>query len=277
MARGELVKDIEIGDHAGIKWLNSSCLSCVYCRQSHEPLCPEAQLSGYTVDGSFQQYAVARAAHVARIPKDLSLEAVAPVLCAGITVYKGLKESDARAGQTVAIVGAGGGLGNMALQYAKAMGLRTIGIDAGTDKEEACKKLGAAAFVDFKTSKDLVADVKAATSDGLGPDAVLLLAVSEGPFQQAADYVRPGGSIVCIGLPTNAYLKAPVFDTVIKMIKIKGSYVGNRQDTAEAIDFFARGLIKAPYKVVGLSELKSVFDKMKEMKVVGRYVVDTSR
>lgn len=277
VARGELVKDIELGDHAGVKWLNSSCLACSYCRQAHEPLCAAAKLSGYTVDGSFQQYAVAKSAHVARIPKELSLEAVAPVLCAGITVYKGLKESDARPGQTVAVVGAGGGLGNMAIQYAKAMGMHVIAIDAGADKGEACKKLGAYAFVDFKSSKDLVADVKAATSDGLGPDAVLLLAVSEGPFQQAADYVRPGGTIVCIGLPTHAFIKAPVFDTVVKMIKIKGSYVGNRQDTAEAIDFFGRGLIKAPYKVVGLSELQSVFDMMKDMKIIGRYVLDNSR
>ena len=277
VAKGELVDDIELGDHAGVKWLNSSCLSCSYCRQAYEPLCAEAKLSGYTVDGSFQQYAIANAAHVARIPKDLSLEAVAPVLCAGITVYKGLKESDARAGQTVAVVGAGGGLGNMAIQYAQAMGMRTIAIDAGDDKRDACRALGASAFVDFKTSKDLVADVKAASPDGFGPDAVILLAVSEGPFQQAADYVRPGGCIVCIGMPTHAYIKAPVFDTVVKMIKIKGSYVGNRQDTAEAIDFFARGLINAPYKVVGMSELQSVFDLMKENKIVGRYVVDTSR
>ncbi|PKS04915.1 hypothetical protein jhhlp_008280 [Lomentospora prolificans] len=277
VAKGELVEEIEIGDYAGIKWLNGSCLNCSYCRQALEPLCGKPLLSGYTVDGSFQQYAIAKAAHVARIPKNVSLEAVAPVLCAGITVYKGLKESEARPGQTVAIVGAGGGLGNMAIQYAKAMGLHPIAIDSGDDKAQACKALGAEAFVDFAKTKNLVEDVKAATPDGLGPHAVILLAVSEGPFQQAADYVRPYGSIVCIGLPANAYIKAPVFNTVIRMIKIKGSYVGNRQDTEEAIDFFARGLIKAPYKVVGLSELQKVYDMMKEMKVVGRYVVDTSR
>ena len=277
VALGSQVTDIQVGDHAGIKWLHGSCLSCSYCQQAFEPLCAKALMSGYTVDGTFQEYAVAKAAHVARIPKGIDLAAVAPVLCAGITVYKGLKESGTRAGQTVAIVGAGGGLGNMALQYAKVMGLHTIAVDSGADKEAACKELGASAFVDFKTSKDLVADVKAATADGLGPHAVLLLAVSEGPFQQAAAYIRPGGTIVSIGLPANAFIKAPVFETVIKMITIKGSYVGNRQDTAEAIDFFARGLIKVPYKVVGLSELQSVYDLMQEMKIVGRYVVDTSR
>jgi len=277
VARGELVKDVEIGDYAGVKWLNGSCLACTFCQDADEPLCPHALLSGYTVDGSFQQYAIAKAAHVARIPKDVSLEAVAPILCAGITVYKGLKESGVRAGQWVAIVGAGGGLGSLALQYAKAMGLHTVAIDGGAEKGEMCKKLGATAFVDFNTSSNLVEDVKKATPEGLGPHAVILLAVSEKPFQQATEYVRSRGTVVCIGLPANAYLRAPVFDTVVRMITIKGSYVGNRKDTAEAIDFFRRGLINAPYKTVGLSQLGEVFDLMKKGQIAGRYVVDTSK
>ncbi|KAI0020856.1 alcohol dehydrogenase [Xylariomycetidae sp. FL0641] len=277
VARGELVKDIEIGDYAGIKWLHGSCMDCSFCRTSDEPLCPKAQLSGYTVDGSFQQYARAKALHVARIPADCDLEAVAPILCAGITVYKGLKESGARAGQEVAVVGAGGGLGSMALQYARAMGLRTIAIDGGADKGRMCAALGAAAYVDFTTSQDVVADVKAASADGLGPQAVIILAVAERPFQQATQYVRSRGTIICIGMPAGAQLSAPVFDTVVRMITIQGSYVGNRQDTAEALEFFRRGLIKAPYKTVGLSQLQDIYQMMEEGKIAGRYVVDTSK
>ncbi|TAQ83937.1 hypothetical protein B7494_g7749 [Chlorociboria aeruginascens] len=275
VARGSLVKDVEIGDYAG--WLNGSCLSCSFCQQGDEPLCAKALLSGYTVDGTFQEYCIAKAAHIAHIPKDCNLEAIAPVLCAGITVYKGLKESGARPGQTVAIVGAGGGLGSLACQYAKAMGLEIVAIDGGDEKREMTKKLGAQHYVDFLTSKDLVGDVKAATSDGLGPHAVLLVAVSEKPFQQAAEYVRPRGTVVAIGLPANAYLRAPVFETVVKMISIKGSYVGNRLDSAEAIEFFRRGLIDAPYKSCGMSELQNVYNLMHEGKIAGRYVVDTSK
>jgi len=277
VAKGDLVTDLSVGDPVGVKWLNGSCLACSFCMQADEPLCPHALLSGYTVDGSFQQYAIAKAAHVARIPPGCDLEAVAPVLCAGITVYKGLKESGVRPGQYVAIVGAGGGLGSMAVQYAKAMGLHVIAIDGGDEKGASCRELGASAYVDFTTSKDLVADVKAATPDKTGPHAVLLLAVSERPFQQATEYVRPRGTVVCIGLPAGAYLRAPVFDTVLRMITIKGSYVGNRQDTQEALDFFARGLVRVPFKTVGLSELGSVYEMMSEGKIVGRYVVDTSR
>jgi len=277
VAKGDLVKDIEIGDHAGVKWLNGSCLACDFCMTSDEPLCPHALLSGYTVDGTFQQYCVAKAAHVARIPKDVPLDAIAPVLCAGITVYKGLKESGCRPGETVAIVGAGGGLGSLAQQYAKAMGLKVIAIDTGDDKKKMClEQLGAESFIDFSTSQNVVKDVQAATPDGLGPHGVLLVAVNEKPFQQAAEYVRPRGSVVCIGLPAGARLSAPVFETVIKMINIKGSYVGNRKDTAEAIEFFRRGLIKAPFKVTGLSKLTEVFEKMEKGEIAGRIVLDTS-
>lgn len=277
VARGQLVEDVEIGDLAGVKWINGSCLACDFCQRSDEPLCAKALLSGYTVDGTFQQYCIAKAAHIARIPKGTDLEAIAPVLCAGITVYKGLKESGARPGQTVAIVGAGGGLGSLACQYAKAMGLKIIAIDGGDEKKEMTAKLGASSYVDFMTSKNLVGDVKAATPDGLGPHAVILVAVNEKPFQQAAEYVRPRGTVIAIGLPAGAYLRAPVFESVIKMITIKGSYVGNRADSAEAIDFFTRGLIKAPYKSIGLSQLQKVYDLMHEGKIAGRYVVDTSK
>ncbi|MCJ1259114.1 alcohol dehydrogenase [Lignoscripta atroalba] len=255
VARGDQVKDVEIGDHAGVKWLNGSCLACDFCQQMDEPLCAKASLSGYTVDGTFQQYCIAKAAHVARIPKDVPLDAIAPVLCAGITVYKGLKESGARPGQTVAIVGAGGGLGSLACQYAKAMGLRVIAIDAGDEKKEMVSKLGAESFVDFSKSDNVVKDVQAATEDGLGPHAVLLVA----------------------GLPAGAYLRAPVFETVLNCITIKGSYVGNRKDTAEAIDFYRRGMINAPFKTIGMSELQKVYDMMHEGRIAGRYVVDTSK
>ncbi|KAF2816199.1 GroES-like protein [Mytilinidion resinicola] len=278
VAKGNLAQDIEIGDHVGVKWINGSCLACSFCQQSDEPLCAHALLSGYTVDGSFQQYAIAKAAHVARIDKSIPLDAIAPVLCAGITVYKGLKESGARPGETVAIVGAGGGLGSLACQYAKAMGLQVIGIDTGEDKKKMVTgELGAETFIDFAKSTNLVKDVQAATADGLGPHAVLLVAVNEKPFQQAAEYVRPRGTVVCIGLPAGAYLRAPVFESVIKMVTIKGSYVGNRKDTAEALEFYRRGLIKAPYKVVGLSELPMVYEKMRAGAIAGRYVLDTSK
>jgi len=274
VARGPGVtdEDCKIGEAVGVKWLNDSCLSCTFCQQADEPLCLTPKLSGYTVDGSFQQYAIASAKHVAHIPEGVPLDEVAPILCAGITVYKGLKESGARPGQTVAIVGAGGGLGALACQYAKAMGLQFIGIDTGDEKQALAKQMGASAFIDFAKSSDITKDVRAATKDGLGPHAVILVAVNEKPFQQAAEYVRPRGTVIVIGLPAGAHIRAPVFESVLKMVRIQASYVGNRQDSAEALDFFARGMIRAPFKTVELKELPKVYELMHAGKIAGRYV-----
>lgn len=143
VARGALAHEFEIGDHAGIKWMNGSCLACEFCKTADESLCPNILLSGYTVDGTFQQYCIAKSAHATKIPKNLPLDAVAPILCAGVTVYKGIKEAQLVAGQTLAIVGAGGGLGSLAIQYCKAMGIRPIAIDGGDEKRAMCEKLGA--------------------------------------------------------------------------------------------------------------------------------------
>jgi len=108
------------------------------------------------------------------------------------------------------------------------MGCRVIGIDTGDEKKKMVTELGGEAFVDFATSKNLVADVQKATPDGLGPHAVILVAVNEKPFQQAAEYVRPRGTVICIGLPAGAYLKAPVFESVIKMVRIQGELIDSR-------------------------------------------------
>lgn len=275
VAKGQNVTNFEIGDYAGIKWLNGSCLGCEFCLKSAESNCAQAILSGYTHDGSFQEYATAKAVHAASIPQGTDLAKIAPILCAGITVYKAIKVSEAKPGEWIAITGAGGGLGSLAIQYAKAMGLRVIGIDTGDAKAELCKELGAEAFVDFLKTKDIVKDVQAITKGG--PHAVIHVAVSEKAIGVSTEYVRPCGTIVLVGLPAGAVAKSEVFSHVVKTINIKGSYVGNRADTAEAIDFFTRGLVKCPIKTVGLSELESVYELMEKGQIVGRYVVDTSK
>ncbi|VEU22254.1 DEKNAAC103308 [Brettanomyces naardenensis] len=275
VAKGDNVNNFEIGDYAGIKWLNGSCLGCEYCIQGAEPNCPEADLSGYTHDGSFQQYATADAVQAAHIPKGADLAGVAPILCAGVTVYKALKTADLRPGQWVAISGAGGGLGSLAVQYAKAMGLRVVGIDGGAEKGELATSLGAEAFIDFTKVPDVVKAVQEATNGG--PHGVINVSVSPKAMSQSVEYVRPLGKVVLVGLPADAVVDTKVFDHVIKSIQIRGSYVGNREDTAEALDFFNRGLVHSPIKVVGLSELADVYELMEQGKIAGRYVLDTSK
>lgn len=275
VAVGANVKGWKVGDLAGVKWLNGSCMQCEFCQHGNEPNCPEADLSGYTHDGSFQQYATADAVQAAKIPKGTDLALIAPILCAGITVYKALKTANLQAGQWVCISGAGGGLGSLAIQYATAMGYRVVGIDGGDEKGEFVKSLGAEKFIDFTKTKDIVAAVKEATNGG--PHGAINVSVSEFAISQSVDYVRSTGTVVLVGLPAGAKVVAPVFDAVVKSISICGSYVGNRADSAEAIDFFTRGLIKCPIKIVGLSELPDVYKLMEEGKILGRYVVDTSK
>jgi propanol-preferring alcohol dehydrogenase len=274
VAKGDQVKNFEIGDLAGIKWLNGSCMSCEYCENSFEPNCPHADLSGYTHDGSFQQYATADAVQAAKIPKGTDLAGVSPILCAGITVYKALKTADLKAGQWVAISGAGGGLGSLAVQYAKAMGYRVLGIDAG-EKEGLARELGCEEFVDFKSSPDVVEEIIEKTKGG--PHGVINVSVSDAAISQSTKFVRSCGKVVLVGLPPSAVCHSDVFNHVIKSIQIRGSYVGNRADSREAIEFFTRGLVKSPIKVVGLSELPKVYELMEEGKILGRYVVDTSK
>ncbi|VEU22876.1 DEKNAAC103965 [Brettanomyces naardenensis] len=275
VAKGSEVKNFEIGDYAGIKWLYSCCMGCEYCVQGAEPNCPDGEYSGYSHDGSFQQYATADATQAAHISKDAKMDNVAPILCAGVTTYKALKTAELRPGQWVAISGAGGGLGSMAVQYAVAMGLRVLAIDGGAAKGDLVRKLGAEAYVDFTKSKDVVKEVQKITHGGA--HGVINVSVSEQAINQSMEYVRILGKIVLVGMPAHAKITTDVFSHVFKCDQIRGSCVGNREDTAEALDFFDRGLISSPVKVVGLSELEEVFKLMQEGQVVGRYVLDTSR
>lgn len=272
---GRNVKGVSVGDRVGIKWLNGSCGTCEFCRRSCEPNCGKAELSGYTIDGTFQEYALGQGSQVAHIPDSVPLDVAAPILCAGLTVYKGLKESEVKPGQWVCISGAGGGLGHLAVQYAKAMGMRVVAIDHGEDKKKLCTDLGAESFIDFAEHKDIVKAVQDATEGG--PHGSLVLATNIKAFSQACEYARAQGSIVTISLPAEATLQANMFWFTVKCLKLKGSYVGNREDTAEALDFVARGLVKPIMKVEPFSSLTNVYKQMEEGTLAGRIVLDLSR
>ncbi|KAG8928042.1 alcohol dehydrogenase [Tulasnella sp. 418] len=269
--------ELKIGDAVGIKWLADSCLKCQSCRKGYEPVCQTAKLHGYTVDGSFQQYAVSYAHHVSKIPESLPLDEAAPILCAGVTVYKAIKQANCTPGETIVIPGSGGGLGHLAVQYATAMGYRVIGIDTGDEKEKLSRSLGCEEFIDFKKTKDLVADIKKLSFDGQGPAAAIVAAAGAAAYEQALEYIRPFGTLVAVGLPPDAFIKADVFYTVFYSKRIVGSYVGNRQDAEEALDLAARGKVKTLYKVLPLSSLPEVYHKMHNGQIAGRIVLDMSK
>ncbi|GAA5931344.1 zinc-dependent alcohol dehydrogenase [Sporobolomyces koalae] len=273
IAEGTLT-NLKVGQNVGIKWLADSCLDCENCREGIEATCSQAECSGYTVDGTFQQYAVSFARHVTPIPEGLPLEVAAPILCAGVTVYRGILNASLRAGQQVVVVGAGGGLGHLAIQYASAMGLRPIAIDTGDDKRKLCASYGADKFIDFKDYKDtqeFINAIKEAT-DG-GPHAAIVAAAGASAYEAALEYIRPTGTLVAIGLPPDTFIKANVFFTVFHSKRIVGSYVGNRQDAVEALDFAARGKVSPRIEVVPLSKLTEVYERMEKGQVAGRIVL----
>jgi len=264
--------ELKIGQPVGIKWIAYACLDCELCRDGQEPVCPHALCSGFAVDGTFQQYAVSYVRYLTPIPETLDLKIAAPILCAGVTVWKAIKQSNTKPGDYILISGAGGGLGHLAVQYAAAMNLRVVSVDTGAEKEKLCASYGSESFIDFKKSSNLVEDIKAATG-GLGPHAAIIASSVGAAYEQALEYLRPHGTLVAVGLPPDTFMKANVFWTVFKSLRIVGSYVGNRTDAIEALDFAARGKVKPELSVEPLEHLASVYHRMEEGTLAGRVVL----
>ncbi|KAI8816374.1 alcohol dehydrogenase 2 [Fimicolochytrium jonesii] len=273
---GENVDFLQEGDRVGVKWLQSTCGQCEFCLDGKETVCSNQQRTGFSCDGTFQEYAVASAAHVIPIPEGLSNDQAAPILCAGVTVYKGLKETEVKPGQWVVVSGAGGGLGHLAVQYARAMGMRVIAIDHPS-KESFCSKLKAEAFVPFTLKPDeLTQKIKSITNGGA--HGALLAVASPEPYATALTYLRSWGTLVTLGLPKRgSQIPVDIFDTVMRRLTVRGSIVGDRKDAREAMEFAARGDVKVEVEVVGWENLKEVLGKMKEGKLQGRVVLDTSK
>ncbi|EAW08995.1 pyruvate decarboxylase [Aspergillus clavatus NRRL 1] len=256
---------------SGTGLVSRTCGQCDDCSRGDNLLCPQAEFSGCTADGTFQQYGICKAENAVRIPDAIPLETAAPILCAGVTVYKALKESNLRPGQTVAIVGAGGGLGTLACQYAKACGYRVLALSSGASKKAMCiDQLGVDYFIDYATSPDVVSEVKSVTGGGV--HAAIVVATVVAPFQQALEYIRGGGTLVAVGLIPGA-ITSDIFSLITRKLTIKGSYVGTRQETEEALAVLAHAGFRVQYDVRELFELPDVFESMEQGKLQGRTVL----
>jgi len=268
-ALGPGVTDFKVGDAVGVAWLHDACLRCEYCETGWETLCEHQHNTGYSVNGGFAEYVIASAAFAARLPANVNFAKVAPILCAGVTTYKGLKETDTRPGEWVVISGVGG-LGHVAIQYAKAMGLKAIGLDIADDKLKLAREAGAEQAVNA-LDKDAVERVIQIT--GGGAHGVLVTAVSTPAFAQALKMVRRKGTVSLVGLPPGEF-PTPIFDVVLKRITVRGSIVGTRRDLDEAIAFAAEGKVHAEVTTAPLSQINAIFDRMKAGKIDGRMVLD---
>ena len=263
---GSAVTHVQVGDRVGVPWLHSACGGCSYCSTGWETLCGSQNMTGYTVNGGFAEYIAAHGSYVASIPEELSYTDAAPILCAGGTVYKGLKEMDCRPGDWVAVSGIGG-LGHLALQYAVAMGYRVIGVDIAPSKLDLARKSGAELTVNAAE----VDPVEFAKSVG-GVRGVLVTAVSNSAFSTGLGMLAPLGTMSLVGLPPGDF-PLPIFDVVLHRKTVRGSIVGTRQDLREALDFAARGLAKAHYREGKLENINGIFDQMKQNQIDGRIVL----
>jgi propanol-preferring alcohol dehydrogenase len=272
VAVGSGVKEVKEGDRVGVPWLYSACGHCEYCLTARETVCPHALFGGYTRNGGFAEYILADPNYVARIPKGLSPTEAAPLICAGITTYKGIKASGAKPGEWMAISGIGG-LGHLAVQYAKAMGLLVCAIDIDDGKLEHAKRLGADLTINAR-SDDPVAALR--TQTGGGAHGVLITAPSLPAFKQGVGMTRKFGTCVLVGLPPGEF-PVPLFDVVANCITIRGSFVGTREDMAEALDFAVRGKVKADIELQPLASINDVFTRLQHGDVASRIVLDFAR
>ena len=268
-AVGAGVSGIKEGDAVGVAWLHDACGVCEHCLTGWETLCPSQHNSGYGVNGSFAEYALGSAAYVGRLPAPPDFMQIAPILCAGVTTYKGIKETEARPGEWIAISGVGG-LGHVAVQYAKAMGLHVAAIDVSEEKLALARALGADVAM-LRRHPDAVAQV-AKYTDG-GAHGVLVTAVSVPAFSQALQMVRRRGTISLVGLPPGDF-PAPIFDIVLKRLTVRGSIVGTRKDLAEALAFATEGKVRAHIHTAPLDSINDVFHALKAGRVDGRMVLD---
>lgn len=266
-AVGAGVTHVKEGDRVGIAWLHSACGYCEFCLSGWETLCHAQQNAGYSVNGSFAEFAVAQADYLGRLPEKLSFTDAGPILCAGVTTYKGLKETEARPGEWVVISGVGG-LGHVAVQYATAMGLHVAAVDLGEEKLQLARTLGAEITVDAGTT-DPAREIQQQIG---GAHGVLVTAVSPVAFKQAVGMLRRGGTCVLNGLPPGDF-PVSIFDLVLNRYTLRGSIVGTRKDLGEALAFAADGKVRATIELQPLEAINDVFGRLKRGKVNGRIVL----
>ncbi len=271
VAVGAGVRHVKEGDRVGVPWLYTACGHCSHCLGGWETLCEEQQNTGYSVNGSFAEYVVADPDFVGHLPDNVSFVEIAPILCAGVTVYKGLKVTDTKPDDWVVISGIGG-LGHLAVQYAKAMGLNVMAVDVDDAKLELAKQLGAALAVNARKD-DPVAFVKKKVG---GAQGVLVTAVSPKAFEQSLGMVARGGTVSFNGLPPGDF-PLSIYDTVINGVTVRGSIVGTRLDLQEALNFAGEGKVKATIATAKLEDINDIFARMHHGDIQGRIVIDYQR
>ncbi|ACU35853.1 zinc-dependent alcohol dehydrogenase [Actinosynnema pretiosum subsp. pretiosum] len=267
-AVGEGVDAAKVGARVAIPWLGAACGECAHCVSGWETLCEAQQNTGYSVDGCYAEHTVADARYAVPVPDGVSSLDAAPLTCAGVTTYKAVKVAGITPTEKVAVFGIGG-LGHLALQYARIAGGITVAVDVEDAKLELATDLGADHTVNAAT-EDPVAAIQALG----GADVAIALAASPRSFEQAFASLRRGGRLVCVALPADGVLPVPVFDLVLKGIKVIGSIVGTRADLAEVFELHAAGRTRVIAEGTTLDRVNEAFEDVLAGKVPARLVIE---
>ncbi len=266
---GPGVHNLKTGERVGVPFLHRACGACEFCLTGRETCCPKQVQTGYMVDGALAEYAVAAADYVACVPEGLSSPQAAPICCAGLTAYKALRTAGVKAGEWVAIFGAGG-LGHLAIQLARFMGLRAAVVDVVPEKLEHARKLGAELVIN-----GAVQNPREALARVGGASAALTLTGSPKAIEQAFRTLKPNGILVLVGLSSEPFA-LPVLQTVLQGLRISGMLVGNRQELREVLELAAAGHVRAQVETCRLEDVPLVAERMKKGAVLGRAVVQFS-
>jgi alcohol dehydrogenase, propanol-preferring len=256
----------EPGDRVAIAWLGSACGHCGYCVSGWETLCLSQQNSGYSVNGAFAEYVIADDRYVVDVPEAVSSFDAAPLTCAGVTTFKAVKVADPRPGETIAVFGIGG-LGHLAMQYARLFGGKVVAVDVEDAKLDLATRLGADLVVNARR-EDPVQVI-----EGLGgADVAVQSAAAPRAFEQAFGSLRRGGRLVCVGLPADDHMTIPIFDTVLSGKSVIGSIVGTRKDLADVFALHAAGRTKVIGEPRHLEDVNECFDEVLSGRVPARLV-----
>ena len=264
---GEDVRNVRVGDTVAVPWLGSACGQCKHCLTGWETLCLQQQNTGYSVDGCYAEYFLADAAFAAAVPAGVSVFDAAPLTCAGVTTYKAVKVGNVRPAELVAISGIGG-LGHLALQYAKIAGGTVAAIDITDEKLQLAKDLGADYVIDAR-SQDPAAALQALG----GADVAIGLAVDSTSFAAAYAGLRRGGRLVLVALPAAGTLSIPVFDTVLNGTSVIGSIVGTRADLSDVLALHALGRTRVIYETRDLGSVNASIDDVLHGRAKARIVL----
>jgi propanol-preferring alcohol dehydrogenase len=267
-AVGAGVTTRSVGDRVAIAWLASACGECRHCIGGWETLCESQQNSGYSVNGTFAEFAVVPAGFATPVPDAIASVEAAPLTCAGVTTYKAIKVARVAPAETVAIFGMGG-LGHLALQYARIAGGFAIGVDIEDSKLAMATELGAEHVVNARTA-DPVAAIQALG----GADVAVALAASPESFDQAYRSLRRGGRLVCVAMPADdAAISLPIFDMVVGGKSVIGSIVGTRNDLADVFALHAAGRTTVITVERKLDEINEAIDDVLAGRVPARVVL----